>query len=369
MIPHVVISAVNIRKGGTLTILRQCLEYLSSEATEGRMKVTALVHDRSLADYPSIDYIEMPATIRSWRLRLKAEYRDMRRISETLQPVDLWFSLHDTTPNVVARLQAVYCQTSFPFYRWHWRDFLMDKKIPMFAMLTRWVYRKNVGQNSWLVVQQQWLRDGLSKMLGIDPQRFIVAPPRRDISVPDVEPIRSELPLFFYASTPDCHKNFETLLRAARLLEQRRGADSFRVAITVRGDENRYARWLYRKFSDLKSVRFVGLLGRRELFSYYKGCDCFVFPSLVETWGLPISESMVYDKPMILADLPYAHETAAGSRQTAFFPAEDPRRLADLMEQVIDRHLSPAFSPLSTLPTRPPYAPSWPALFSQLLKL
>ena len=50
----VVVSAVNIRKGGTLTILRDCLEYLSGLAQTGEWKVVALVHDRSLCEYPSI---------------------------------------------------------------------------------------------------------------------------------------------------------------------------------------------------------------------------------------------------------------------------------------------------------------------------
>ena len=48
---HLVISAVNIRKGGTLTVLRDCLGYLSSCR---EYKVTALVHSRGLCDFPGI---------------------------------------------------------------------------------------------------------------------------------------------------------------------------------------------------------------------------------------------------------------------------------------------------------------------------
>ena len=66
----VVVSAVNLRKGGTLTILRQCLEYLSGVRESEDIKVVALVHDRSLCEYPGIEYIEMPWCIRSWGHRL-----------------------------------------------------------------------------------------------------------------------------------------------------------------------------------------------------------------------------------------------------------------------------------------------------------
>ena len=111
----IVVSAVSLRKGGTLTILRDCLCYLSTLATDGHYRVIALVHKRELADYPGIRYIEMPDIIRGWSRRLWCEYVTMNRISRRIAPVYLWISLHDTTPRVVAEQQVVYCQTSFLF--------------------------------------------------------------------------------------------------------------------------------------------------------------------------------------------------------------------------------------------------------------
>ena len=65
----IVISAVNIRKGGTLTILRDCLSYLSSLPAE-EYSVVALVHRKELALYPAIEYIEFQKSINSWCRRL-----------------------------------------------------------------------------------------------------------------------------------------------------------------------------------------------------------------------------------------------------------------------------------------------------------
>ena len=47
---QIVISAVNLRKGGTLTILRQCLAFLSEWAPGAGYEVVALVHRQELAD-------------------------------------------------------------------------------------------------------------------------------------------------------------------------------------------------------------------------------------------------------------------------------------------------------------------------------
>lgn len=173
----IVVSAVNLRKGGTLTILRDCLCFLSSVSDDYR--VVALVHKRELCDYPGIEYIEMPDVIKSWARRLWCEYVTMYKISKQLSPVYLWLSLHDTTPRVQAEVQAVYCQTSFPFYKWSLMDFIMDYKIPLFAMLTKYAYKINIHRNKYIIVQAEWLRDGLSRMLRVPKERFVVSPPKK----------------------------------------------------------------------------------------------------------------------------------------------------------------------------------------------
>ena len=328
----IVVSAVNIRKGGTLTILRECLQYLSKQ--EG-LKVYALVHNRRLCDYPGIEYMEFPWTIKGWGRRLWCEYVTMHRVSLDIaqqegQEIDTWLSLHDTTPRVKARHREVYCHTSFPFLKWNLRDLVMDPKIPLFAMFTRFAYRINVHRNDCLIVQQEWFREGLSRITGFPKEKIRVIPPKVSVDNVIPESITSAIPLFLYVSTPDCHKNFETLCEAARLMEKEIGTGKFRVALTISGEENRYARWVKKHWGNVPSIEFQGLMSREKLFGYYKAASCFVFPSRVETWGLPITEFMLLNGgKMLLADLPYAHETS--EEKGTFFPATDARRLKELM--------------------------------------
>lgn len=340
----VVVSAVNLRKGGTLTILKDCLRYLSGRCRAGEVRVIALVHRRELCDFPGIEYIEMPWCIKTWAHRLWAEYVTMKRISRRLalqagEPVDVWLSLHDTTPNVLAKRREVYCHTSFPFLKLKLRDWWMNPKIPLFSVMGRLYFRINVHKNDCIIVQQHWFAKAMSDMLGVPMARFMVIPPVCAAlpantadgvftgAAPDSAPcasadgavVKDVPPLFFYASTPDCHKNFETLCEASRLLEAELGRGKFRTIITVRGDENRYARWLYRKWGKVKSIDFHGFMSKEELFATYAAADCFVFPSRVETWGLPITEYMAANPRgrLLLADLPYARETFSGGCENA----------------------------------------------------
>ena len=153
----IVVSAVNLRKGGTLAILQDCLKALSAIAAEGGVRIVALVHRRSLCDYPGIEYIEIPWSVRSWLHRLWCEYVTMHRISRQQGDIDLWLSLHDTTPRVRAKCQAVYCHNSYPFFRWHWRHLWQNYRIVCFALFTRWFYRINLHRNAFVVVQPSLL--------------------------------------------------------------------------------------------------------------------------------------------------------------------------------------------------------------------
>lgn len=365
----IVISAVNIRKGGTLTILRECLSYLSGLTDE--WNVVALVHDRSLCDFPGIEYIEMPSTIKSWSRRLWCEYVTMRGVSRKLaaqysSKVHLWLSLHDTTPRVEAEKRAVYCQTSFPFLKWRLRDLRMDHKIPLFAQFTKYAYRINVHSNNYLIVQAQWLREGLGRMLGFSEDRIIVAPVEASLNEDYGQSTGDGIFTFLYPASADCHKNFETLCEAARLLEAEVGTGKFRVLLTIGGSENRYAQWLKSQWSGIGSIDWNGKMSRSELFKCYGSSDCLVFPSRVETWGLPISEFLPTGKPMIVSDLPFAHETTAGATSVAFFDPESATALKDEMKKLLLGDLT-SFSPISHKDIAAPVARSWEEIFGMLL--
>ena len=355
---HLVVSAVNIRKGGTLTVLRDCLQYLS---TRKDLEVTALVHQRSLCDFDGIRYIEIPWSIRSWGRRLWCEYVTMNRISRQLPEADLWLSLHDTTPRVHAKRQAVYCHTSFPFLKVQARDFRMDVKIPLFALFTRYAYQLNVRRNAYLIVQQEWFRKGLADLLHFPESRIVVAPPH--FNPVDITGQPSGIPVFLYPATPDCHKGFETVCEAARLLEDQLGADRFCLVLTIDGTENHYARWIKGKWGDVRSIDFHGFMSREELAEYYGRADCLVFPSRVETWGLPISEFKQTGRPMILSDLPYAHESASGAPLVAFVTGVQP--FYEQMLKVI-QGIFTNFAPAKLQTPAPPMAPSWDRLFEIL---
>ena len=111
--------------------------------------------------------------------------------------------------------------------------------------------------------------------------------------------------------------------------------------MTLSGDENRYSKWLYAKYNFIPELHFVGLQNREQMVIQYREAAAVIFPSKLETWGLPISEAKLYNKPLLVADMPYAHETVGTYDRVSFFPPTEPGALADLMQSVIERRWQP----------------------------
>jgi len=140
------------------------------------------------------------------------------------------------------------------------------------------------------------------------------------------------------------------------------------VLLTISGEENKYTKWVFKRWAKkIPALRFLGYLDQTTLFHYYQLADCLIFSSKVETWGLPISEFSRYRRPLLLADLPYAHETAQGNEEVAFFGIDDSQVLAGYMEKIIIDDKS-FLTPVHAMAIEEPLVESWEELFAKLLE-
>ena len=65
-------------------------------------------------------------------------------------------------------------------------------------------------------------------------------------------------------------------------------------------------------------VDCIGSIPYEELLTYYKRCNGLLFPSKLESFGLPLVEAAIFGVPVIAADLPYAREVLEGYEGVQF---------------------------------------------------
>lgn len=361
---RLVISAVNFSEGGPLTILQQCIDSACFVLPE-TWKITVLVHKKELIKNSRVELMEFPQSKRSWFRRLYLEWFSFDRLSRNLNP-DLWLSLHDITPFVQARRQAVYCHNPSPFYRLSIQEFWLDPKFGFFNLLYNYLYAIQISRNQSVIVQQNWLRDEFSRLHG--HPNIIVAHPAKSkqealskiFSGKIRRPCLERPLILFYPSLPRVFKNFETVCNAMTLLPPHIG-ELLELRITLDGFENRYAEKIFKNFKNQENIKFIGYQTRAEMAAEYSGCDIVLFPSKLETWGLPISEAKYFGKPLLVADLPYARETAGDCEAIAFLPASESKAWANIFAAIVAEDWE--FSRSRQTVPEAPFAEDWKDLW------
>lgn len=369
----IVVSAVNFFEGGPLSVLTDCLKYLNNSPYKDQFEICALVHKRDLFhlnEYNNITFIEFPRSRTSYFCRLYYEYYYFKSFAEK-QNVFFWLSLHDITPRLDNIQQAVYCHNPSPFRKLKFKNARKNPTEFVFNLFYKYLYKINIQKNKFVIVQQQWIREEFSSMFALDKSKIIVSTPDINTFVP----LRSDVNFteegsriertFIYPTLARSFKNIEVLGDAVRYLNSI-GHYEFKIFVTIDGTENTYAQGVVDKYKDLSQIVFIGKIERSKVYDYYSKVDGLIFPSTLETWGMPITEFKRFKKPIIVADLPYAKETVNNYDKAIFFDPDDFRCLAHILIKFIkDKDLK--YNTTDEVVYEKPYASDWETLFKLLL--
>ena len=327
---RIIISAVNFSEGGPLTILDNAIEHLINQKNDDT-ELVALVHSKNkLQHHKGIRFIELPWVKKSWINRIFFEYFKSYQLSLKLKP-NVWICLHDMTANVSSDFRYVYCHNPSIFYKGPLRQYFFDMSFFLFKNLYHLIYRININKNDWVFVQQDWMRKEFKKLF--PKAKIAVSQPIQTIkksSQSSFNHAKNTGPYcIFYPTFPRTFKNIEILIEALNLIEdQGFSKQEICLNLTISGRENRYARNIFNMARGNSLINFLGLQNKEEMNDLYSNCDLVVFPSYLETWGLPISEAKEYKKELMLADLPYAYEAIGEYNKCLFFNPGDANELS-----------------------------------------
>ena len=319
-------------EGGIFTVLHNALQELSKYIENEKVEAIALVHDASKFQFSNIKIIEVPLSKKSWYFRLYYEYFYFKKLSKKLQP-DIWFSLHDTTPNVIAKKQFVYCHHPTTLFKPTWKDWKFDYKIGVFSVLYDFLFKINISKNHTVFVQQHWIKEVFEKRFNITNVKVAIPQFVEEISKEKIALNENKIH-FFYPSFPKSFKNIEYLFEAIKLLPEE-VLNSCEFHITgLKNNTTKYVNYLNEKYKSTE-VNRLKLLNKHMMLKYYNSIDYLVFTSKIETWGLPISEAKAHHKNMLLANLPYAKEACGNYENVSFFNLENQKELAEMITEIV----------------------------------
>lgn len=170
------------------------------------------------------------------------------------------------------------------------------------------------GNASLFVVQTSSMRTALSQTCGIPGERILVAPfvgqnhSAKNPGKPAKAGRKTGKQMnFIYPASGESHKNHDRLIDAWCLL----AAEGIIPRLFLTVGEARYAELAARGAHAQVDLVNLGAIQREELMNRLEQVDALVFPSGLESFGLPLIEARQAGLPIIAAELDYVRDVVA----------------------------------------------------------
>lgn len=227
--------------------------------------------------------------------------------------------------------QIVYLHQAIPFSKYRfslWRE----PKL--------WVYQNVIGcmifhslkRADKIIVQTNCMKDTVIRILKIPQGKILVNKPI--VTVPEGRRFNKNkfCNRFFYPATGFSYKNHITLYRAAMMLKQA-GIKNFEIILTLAEiDLPVECKALHKELGNI--VKLVGVLKYEQVVEEY--CkSVLVFPSYIETVGMPLIEAREVGAPIISVSEEFSHEILEGYNDVEYFTWNNYKDLSILMKKHI----------------------------------
>lgn len=326
----VLIIATAAHEGGALTILTQFLDSIPELEKENYIIFASpkLKESIILSKFEAYFFDSS-----SWFKRIAF---DLYKYKSLINKLNLKVCGCINFQNIASRLgnirQVVYLHQSLPFYSYKWK--LLDKTEYKFFLISKFYLKfikANLSFATFYIVQSPWLKDALADKISISKDKiFCFRPGIVNINTQSAIINHSSKKLI-YPALDYSYKNHKVIVKALFELK-RQGLINKEVKIYFTCEP---FSWLSdddkRMLEDI--LIFTGKLSFEELHEIYKLTDCLLFPSKVESFGLPLIEAAVMGKYIIASDLNYAHDVLSDYKECKFVNPDSPIEWASAINE------------------------------------
>lgn len=320
---------VPAENGGALTILNQ---YYYAALKDKENQWIFVISTPSLEENENVKVLNFPWVKKSWFHRLYFDKFISHKLVEKHR-VDEILSLQNVVIPKVKVKQTLYLHQSLPF---------IEKKYGLTENTKFWVYQniiskmifQSIRKADKVIVQTEWFMNVVIEKVNVKKDKFILKKPDLNIEIKKLyEPDENNGKSFFYPAGASIYKNHEVIVQACKKLKIK-NTKNYKVFFTLKGDENK----CIRKLRDLVinenlPIEFIGSVDIDTVYEYYSK-SILIFPSYIETFGLPMLEAKMHKSPILASNCAFSHEILDGYMNVYYFNPHDSDELMLLMNKV-----------------------------------
>lgn len=264
----------------------------------------------------------------NWFQRLYFDYYSSKKIVKEIKP-DCILSLQNTMPLIKNVKKVLYIHQSLPFQNYRKFSFFKkrERQLAMRQYLQGTFMKKSIKKSDVIIVQTKWMKQAVSKKCHIDEQKVKIIPPKIKLNNNKLTLTTEKyFTTFFYPTYDALYKNNELIYNACNILNSKNIKD-FDVQLTMDVKEELSP-----------NINFINRLTREECLLKYK-TSVLIFPSYIESFGLPLYEARMCETIILAADTDFAREILDDYENAYFFNPFNEWELADLMKKCITKEI------------------------------
>lgn len=294
---HILINASNIHIGGGKVILEDLLS-----ATRSYKKITFIVYVDYRLKFNS--YFEGNVIIK--KIKKYQRFLVYFYIESSAKENDIVIYLNNIPPVLKHKCKTFLVQSNrFVIDKFSLSGFSFKTKIRIIA--ERLFFLMNKGNSDYIIVQSDSMFLALQKN-GINKKKILILASKKTDDENKIRNInlKRQKDFFLYVSSDDPHKNHYKLIEAWCLLSEEHLYPKLVLTIDGKTSLHNYIEKQVGNFG--LNIEIKPNLDRKELLSLYNQATALIFPSLFESYGLPIIEANQHELPIIASELDYVRD-------------------------------------------------------------
>ena len=331
---RIVIYNIAAEYGGALAILKEYYELAKNDSKNQYLIITGLVplehyHHVEVQSYPwakknlffrlYFEIIQSAIIFRQWNAD---EVINLQNVSLSLSKKPLTIYIHQSLPYSEIRFSLL----KYPKY-WFYQN--------IYSLIIHSTARRSKK----VIVQTNWMKNALSqkkvaseKITVEPPQTIIYQGNKYETSTNKNNEYKMK---FIYPTSPDLYKNYEIIFKSLLELGDVLDYEIIEFVITLNQNKNKIiSKYLPKLKEKQVPIKFIGRVPNDEILSYLSDAT-LVFPSLIESYPIPLLEAMSLNRMILVSDLPYAREILKNYKKVLYFNPLDASSLSTVIIEVI----------------------------------
>tara|TARA_B110001454_G_scaffold209057_1_gene222162 strand:- start:2361 stop:3380 length:1020 start_codon:yes stop_codon:yes gene_type:complete len=282
----ILIDATYIHSHGGASILQALINRLNQIESSNRKKINFLLDDRlDLNQLNGINSFEIQ--------KIKASHFNRKKAYKAIyNKIEKVVCLSNVPPPVRINKQVYIYFHNLLLLK---RKIIFSSFLFFFTSSLKFLYIRfyNSNRYNW-VVQTMYMKEELRNKLKVNPSMIMVLPfyEVEDIHFQHKDFNKNRLS-FFCVTSNSKHKNLKKVIKSF-LKSDFTEKEKVTLLITTDGENIIY---------ENKNIKYVGYLSRNETIKTYSKSEYVIFPSLVESFGLPIIEGIKSGSNVLISNI------------------------------------------------------------------